>query len=494
MRIHSQLRSRGIAALLLCGITTGCGFIIEPSPSPSPSPSPRDITPPRVVARFPAGGDENGMAPFSVTFSEPLDPATVTRENVRVLQPPNEVPSEVALSSDGKTITLTPSVPLALPGGVRVELGTGLMDLAGNVFQHEPVPWVFSMPVWASLGGVRPISDADGPNPHPTIALDEAGRPVVGMANLEPGFAVRFERGRWVALPSPSSTTIHASITAGLDGAIWHADASWAHSIVLNRFTGAGWTMLAPSIPISEGRITWEPRMVATRTGLTLVWTEAYFVDGTLRYEVRADDLAGGAWQGWSGSVHGLWPALATSPAGDVYTSWTSNSTVSVARLDGGFVPLPDNPSTVAQGKSSIAVGADGLPLVAFTEASGVHVKRWTGEAWVALGGSLGDAPNPGAASPVIALDSGGTPVVAFNEGASERRQLFVARWNGSGWTRLGGPLNIDPSHDVHEVALVLDARGLPIVTWAEHTGEYRNDSIGSPYAVYRMYAKRLNR
>jgi Bacterial Ig-like domain len=488
MPVSRRAIAAAVPCCLLAVLAPGCHRGSDPAP-PTP---PADVTPPQVASRYPAAGDANGTLPFSVTFDEPLDAATVTRDSVRVHRLSGAIPSAVALSADGKTITITPAVPLDVPTWVEVELTNGLKDRAGNPFHAERSPWVFDVPVWARLGG-GPISDEDGFNPWATLALDALGRPVVGMANLYPDFAVRFERGAWVPLTTPSST-IHASIAAGPNGEVWHADASWGHAIVVNRLTDRGWVPVAPPIAVDPGRYPWIPRVASTPSGPVVAWAEGISdgMGGLAGAAARADAFRAGAWQGWGDGPHALWDAIGASASGEVFAVWTSAG-ATVARLGDTVEYLP-SPAAVVNGIASIAVGEDGSPFVAFADGAGVWVKRWDGASWVDVGGALGDAAPPGSSLPAIALDAGGAPVVAWNEGAYGSRKLLVARFDGASWTRLGGPLNASSAHDAYCVALALDARGLPVVAWAEATGGTRNDGMGTPHPVYRFHAVRMNR
>lgn len=465
------------ALLTLAAVAAGCRSESDATP-------PRDVTPPHVISRYPATGDAEGTGPFVVTFDEPLDAATVTPDEVQVFQSSGAIPSSVALSADGKTVTVTPAVPLAIPGWVHVKLGAGLRDRAGNAFQVEPSPWLFQMPVWGRVGGPGPISSSDGSNPHASIALDVLGRPVVGMANLTP-FAVRFEQGAWVVLPTPSST-IHASIAAGPNGEVWHADAGW-QGIAVHRLTEEGWALVAPPITVQDGRHPWTPRVAPTPSGPVVAWAEGISngEGGLSGTAARADAFREGAWMGWGDGAGAHHAAVGASASGVAYAAWTLTG-ATVARL-GDTIELLPSPASSVVGQASVAVADDGSPLVAYADGA-VRVKRWEGESWVAVGGALGDG---NASNTAIALDAAGHPVVAWNEGASG---LLVARWTGATWERLGGPLNADLAHDAYDVALALDAYGLPVVAWAEATGETRVDDGGIAHPLYQFHASRMNR
>jgi hypothetical protein len=113
-------------------------------------------------------------------------------------------------------------------------------------------------------------------------------------------------------------------------------------------------------------------------------------------------------------------------------------------------------------------VGIGGVPYVAWQElgASGtqVHVRRWTGSTWAALGSSLNINPNDGAGPPALA-DIGGVPYVAFSEGGPP--QVYVERWSGSSWTPVG---NVTASYPSDEPSLA-DVGGTPYIAFREPDG-----------------------
>ncbi len=99
---------------------------------------PPDTTPPTVTGRTPAAGATNVAVSVrpTVTFSEPIDPTTVTTTNLTLT--PNggaAVAASVAYDGPSQTATLTPTSALATGTTytVRVKGGpTGIADLATN--------------------------------------------------------------------------------------------------------------------------------------------------------------------------------------------------------------------------------------------------------------------------------------------------------------------------------------------------------------------------
>ncbi len=93
----------------------------------------------------------------------------------------------------------------------------------------------------------------------------------------------------------------------------------------------------------------------------------------------------------------------------------------------------------------AVAVDAAGLPFVAYEqEVSGVgeiHVKTWNGGGWVELGGSatgggVSNEPAASSDSAAVVLDSAGLPIVAW---CQRDRHIYLRRWTGAAWVELGG-------------------------------------------------------
>ncbi|WP_147448955.1 Ig-like domain-containing protein [Corallococcus terminator] len=90
----------------------------------------------------------------------------------------------------------------------------------------------------------------------------------------------------------------------------------------------------------------------------------------------------------------------------------------------------------------SFQLDSAGNPLVAWVEAdaTGVHVERWNGTVWQALGNPLkGAAGEPNATDCVLQLDSAGTPLVAWTQPKLDgSHEVQVRLWDGSAWVPWG--------------------------------------------------------
>ena len=109
-----------------------------------------------------------------VTFTEPVNPLTVTSANVRLYPTSTniEVSGSLAVSADGLTVTFTPTNPLQPFTDYFVRVFTGLQDLAGNTYAGTSIPAVF---------GTTATSAADTTSPEVLMITPEAGAVEIGQ-------------------------------------------------------------------------------------------------------------------------------------------------------------------------------------------------------------------------------------------------------------------------------------------------------------------------
>jgi hypothetical protein len=118
----------------------------------------------------------------------------------------------------------------------------------------------------------------------------------------------------------------------------------------------------------------------------------------------------------------------------------------------------------------SLAIDSPNRPVVAFTEGGNVYVKRWENESsWVLVGDALDVNVSNWAFLPHVAVDARDRIVVVWcEENELYNSNIYVKRWNGSRWVRLGTALDIDRSNNVSSPSLALSSDGVPYVAWTE--------------------------
>jgi|GEM_PF-977248 len=93
-----------------------------------------DIIPPSVVGIFPEENANNVATESSImaTFSEALDPSTLTESTFVVLNGGSAIPGNLELSPDKKTAVFTAAAGLPAGAAISIILTTDLKDISGN--------------------------------------------------------------------------------------------------------------------------------------------------------------------------------------------------------------------------------------------------------------------------------------------------------------------------------------------------------------------------
>lgn len=106
-----------------------------------------------------------------------------------------------------------------------------------------------------------------------------------------------------------------------------------------------------------------------------------------------------------------------------------------IEKLGEPFAAEPDG----SAGDPGLAVDKDGKALLSWVEKGKVHVRRWNGTAWDAIGAPPNDATARASGKPSIAFEDGGTILVGWLEMNKQDVAVFqVARWKDNAWTPLG--------------------------------------------------------
>ena len=216
--------------------------------------------PPRVVPPLvPADGAENVLVltPVSISFSEQLDPASVSSSTLR-LELANAqghgtsafVVGTVTLV-DGRTVSFAPSLPLLPNRRFIARFAGGVFDTGGTPYQDGPVTWTFTtstvvapggqvhperfhigMPesgvvqIWGEPGAVPTVQEGQthwavapylaGPVADPTLdtfMADSVGG-FTGHAGHPPDFAVDISSEVWVKVIDPAGTSPTSFVSA----------------------------------------------------------------------------------------------------------------------------------------------------------------------------------------------------------------------------------------------------------------------------------------
>ncbi len=484
-----------------------------------------DRTPPHVVSRSPQPAARNVSVhePIRVTFSEPLDPASLKEAAVALSAGASEVAKTLSLSPDGGMLTIIPQEVPTAPSTLSVELKGALTDRAGNALVVPGDAWSWHLPAWLPVGGSL-SAVANGPgNPtyayYPVLRLDALDRPVVA----------------WMELTLQSS--------------------SYSPTLFVHRWSGTGWEALGEAVarsgasPGANELSRWlsleldsadNPVLawVQSATGSITVyrWAEGRWAsegsgasNGTAHFAFNPSlqlDADGNAWVSWgqhtvdeysSGPSHTYvasrkneaWEVSGPRASGD-----TRNSSAGVMKLNGSSEPvvawseaatlldaftiqvmqrsggqwrpfggmLSANPGSTDGSFPSLRLDGNGSPILAWQESDGtadnIYVWRWTGGMWESLGTGLsahGGATH--ARNPSLALTPTGEPVVAWSESDGTTESIHVRHWKNGSWQTVGGVLRVNGVNErASTPSLQVDSAGVPVVAWEERVQRSSND------------------
>ena len=151
-----------------------------------------DITPPTVISHQPPTGFL-GVSPgatATVTFSEPMDPATIntTTFNLKVTAGGVPIPGTVTYTPATRIAEFKPTSALPNPADITATVTTGAKDLAGNGLA-APFAWGFRTrdDTPPTVIATTPANGATGvlPSVAPTVTFSEAMDPTtINAANI----------------------------------------------------------------------------------------------------------------------------------------------------------------------------------------------------------------------------------------------------------------------------------------------------------------------
>jgi hypothetical protein len=200
--------------------------------------SPPDVMPPFVTARTPLAGSSSVPATTTVTatFSEPIDPGTVTWS----LADPEDTPvaATAGYDPDTRTATLSPTVPLE-PATTYTATIADAQDLAGNP-QATPDSWTFT-----TAAGPRP------PGQCPCSLWDDTASPAVvtvaDPAGVELGVRFRADTDGTVTgvrfYKGPDNAGPHA-------GSLWTDQGDLLARATFTQTTTQGWQEVTFDEPV----------------------------------------------------------------------------------------------------------------------------------------------------------------------------------------------------------------------------------------------------
>lgn len=215
---------------------------------------------------------------------------------------------------------------------------------------------------------------------------------------------------------------------------------------------------------------------------------------------VGAGSVSGGGISRTSGES--VWPAIAMGLDGKPFVAWrdwsSGRSQIYVLRWSGArWMEVGANSASAggvsrtnatSEGGPAIAIDGHGHPIIAWEDNSfgwdQIYIKRWNGNSWSSMGrysdaflGVSGTLEN--SRRPHLAVAPDGKVYVTWADSISGNAEVFVRRWNGTGWAEVGansarvGGISQTPG-DSQTPWIAVGADGIPYVTWTDNNaGDY---------------------
>jgi hypothetical protein len=426
--------------------------------TPDADPTLPDTTPPSLVEVTPTSGSSVWLhSPIRLVFDEPIAAIAGT-----------SVSATVGGAALAATVTLVPPSTIEITfddasrgvGALLVHVSPNVADAAGNAMT-APLDLALDAPAWN-----RASIDRGYVTGMPSFVTGGSGRIVatwlVGGSGSHRAAVAELAGATWLPLGATLGTgdVTSAAITLDDTGAplVAFTDGSTVHTA---RWSPNTWTELA-----SPGAAT--SVALATPPGGAPIL--AMF--GSTSVALR--QLAGSTWQALGADLDmpapcAGQPTLAAPAAGSAVVGWIDTSqALRVFRYAGGWTPYAS--FTVSPGSRMSVAAAGSTVAIAWDQWAGsfgvlAAIARSGATTWTQLGKPLDIDIASDARAPAIALDSTGTPVVAWTELVETAERGAVARWSGSAWTIVGGVTwlpgtTASPSGTV----LAIDASGAPII------------------------------
>ena len=464
-----------------------------------------DRTAPTVSSFLPA---RNAAAvgvrePIQVTFSEPMNPLSVTEEPVRLTTSAGApIPKAVSLTADGKTLTVAPLNPLAAPDTVSVDLEPAvgvLTDLAGNSVGSS-LEWAFTVPVWLPLGGAISAVTGQTPAEDVVLKLDRNDQPVIAWAESDGTnkniHVARWTGAAWSMLGAPLSGlgavgTNAANPSLAIDSTnrlvvAWDEATGngLGRDIFARRWAGNSWTAL-PTIPLvsSTEILARSPRLAVDSTDTIAIYAIDQSPGGA---KVRGFKLPpeGVSWVDLNPaqpSNHFFAGGVSVAVTGaNVFTAYTAYDDAAsrggVAVLRNNAAPLGGVSIGTGPRTPSLAVDATAHPWLAWVESDSadglsdgmIYWARWEGSNWSTQ--ALINTPSTGNIGPSLVLGAGGPHILAWSGIVESERSILVSRWIDGSWKPLSAPLSAVTVSGTPAFgpSVAVDVNAQPLIAWME--------------------------
>lgn len=361
------------------------------------APDAPDTTPPTVVAHSP---DVNATgvsrsASISVTFSEPVAPATVTTSSYRIVDASN---SSVAgsISTAGSNVTFTPAAPLSPSSQYTAAITTDVTDLAGNHLASAS-SWSFTT---GTAGWTAPQLVENNMNMAASHLLVASGGSAVmsvwqmascngqGCQNPSQIWYSVLQAGVWsqgAAIPGIVGSIADVRVVVDSQGRatlVYSTNENNAFSVYGTSYANGSWST---SHLLESNNFATSLDVAVDAGGVAYaVWTKS---DNT-NAQIWGNRFQPGTGWGTAKRIDNVtssaagtdFPAVASGPSGSAFAVWTQNGNVYGARFSNGNWGAPSIAGTGYE-PVHVTMGSDTSIWAAWTSGNDLMANRNTG-AW----------------------------------------------------------------------------------------------------------------
>ncbi|MBI5428907.1 MAG: Ig-like domain-containing protein [Nitrosomonadales bacterium] len=292
-----------------------------------------DLTPPTILSTSPAGAalSVSFNTAVSATFSEAMNPATVSAANFTLMNGATPVSGSVTYS--GTTATFTPSVPLVHSTLYTAMVSTGIKDLAGNAMSTN-CSWTFTTFTLT-------------PSPPPPL-------------NQSVAYQNDYAHSGYVTLGAPITFPATPTWSVTLNGAVSYPLIAGGKVFVTTAGLGAGYGTELYALDKLTGVVAWGPVAIPG----TYLWSGLAYDHGKVFVVnfnglLKSFDAATGQ-AGWSIQLPAYWiDAPPTAVNGIVYVGAQSYGRLYAIDESNGNILW--TAQVAGGGKSSPSVSSDGV-------------------------------------------------------------------------------------------------------------------------------------
>lgn len=279
-------------------------------------------------------------------------------------------------------------------------------------------------------------------------------------------------------------------------------------NIYVQKRTGTTWTQLGSNLN-TDGKFAYAPAIALNKQGVPYV----AFGQEAASTAVNSSDLfvkvwQNNAWKTLGGSLHGDSRNLGIDDvkmvidgAGNPVVAWLEGGADS--RADVGIYVRRWNGSSwqflggggsdtfnfsIFDGRlGDLAVAPNGTLYLAYTNnptlyapqddgISNLYVVRWNGSSWLRVGADYLNRNGESASHASLVIDNANRPVILFDE----NNRGYVQRFRGSGWENLGSRagsffLKKTDGSFIRTTDIAVDSAGLPVALWEESKANVSN-------------------